>query len=1017
MVPKEYFRKKTTIFIACIIACSLISIETTLASKLEVSQQAFFLNQKIETFPSSELPNVTKKIADYSNNTIILPIATTGVELNLSNLKNDSLYTKSIPLFSKSNKITVDRGLGWEWMDFNPGGGSIRNGGLFEGYEATQWFIDKYAWQDDDPFDNTDEYIPEWSPPNELYSYVRTDEDLQDGTSQKGAWCTAAGENSFWPSSEDSRGYATCELDFDIEDFIDISPVGFNFIHAPSVGYGTFLYCDYMIDGVDFDDPRDHVYFNIYLDDGTREWPIGYNHHTGENDMPKNNGWCTNFWDPEYAGKINPFYFKDDYSKDFIVNYTGGNTMYGYVLNDFLNNHPLEFTLRFELYIRLYGEYFDNEYFKFWVDNAAIKLSYWYDDAPYVPHTPTPSDNAHYVPSNTDLSWYGGDPDDYIIPSDSVNYKIYLGTDSNPNYVDTIGPFPANNQGPFYWTPPGGLVYDEHYYWKIVAEDSYGLMTSSDIWEFWTENTPPTQPVIPSGSISGWHGSSYQYLTSATDLENHMIQYGWDWGEGSTVEWTGFYTSGETCSTSHTWVQPGVYDIKVQARDELGAESPWSQILSVLMGNRAPMTPSTPSGPIIGWHGIEYTYTTNAIDPDGDNIKYYFDWGDGSGGWTNLYPSGITGNSNHTWSIPGTYAIKAKAQDEYGDNSSYSNPSLSVYMGNRPPDIPNSPIPGHGDDWVEIDTLLEWNCVDPDSDILSYNIYFGSNNPPPLVKTNHTLPSFQPGTLEPNTYYYWMIEAYDAYGAITIGPLWEFLTREYTSPELTAYAGWTTGVDKQWGTCREYFTFKVHYFDPDGDEPDIKAVVIDSTFYDMQCCTPDPTDGDYFVRIQGKVIGGGQHFYYFYFDDGTISDGVRFPESYDWDFTVNYPPEPPGVSGQRKISVNVQYKYSAVTFDLDGDTVYYWFDWGDGTNSGWVGPLQSGETAEASHSWFQKGDYSILVCARDHPHGDIGENGSIMISVPRIILKSNIPLLNIVSWVQSPVLYQLSTYIYIKLMK
>jgi hypothetical protein len=429
------------------------------------------------------------------------------------------------------------------------------------------------------------------------------------------------------------------------------------------------------------------------------------------------------------------------------------------------------------------------------------------------------------------------------------------------------------------------------------------------------------------------------------------------------------------------------------------------------MGNRAPLTPSTPSGPLNGWHGVSYTFTTDTTDPDNDNIRYYFDWGDGTNDWTALYPPGSTANCSHTWSIPGTYEIKVKAQDEYGENSSFCTPSFSVTMGNRPPDLPNSPIPYHGDDWVEIDQVLSWCCDDPDGDSVTYSIYFGTSNPPPLIKTNHSVTEYDPGTLVAGMNYYWQIEAYDEYGASTTGLIWMFITREYSIPVLTPYAGWTTGVDKQWGTCREYFTFKVHYYDADGDVPEINAVVIDSVFYDMECCTPDPADGDYFVRVQGKDIGGGQHFYYFYFDDGTISESVRLPAGYDWDLMVNYPPEPPGVSGQRKIAVNVQYEYYAVSFDLDGDTIYYWFDWGDGTNSGWIGPLQPGETATARHSWHQKGEYEINVHGRDHPHGDIGENGTIQISCPRIGGYTTFPLIHLVRWVQTPVLYKLSTMI------
>jgi len=80
----------------------------------------------------------------------------------------------------------------------------------------------------------------------------------------------------------------------------------------------------------------------------------------------------------------------------------------------------------------------------------------------------------------------------------------------------------------------------------------------------------------------------------------------------------------------------------------------------------------------------------------------------------------------------------------------------------------------------------------------------------------------------------------------------------------------------------------------------------------------------------------------------------------------NLPPnassQPTGdTSGYHSIS----YTYSTSTTDPNGDSIYYWFDWGDQTNSGWMGPYASGATASHSHSWNTPGSYNVKCKAKD----------------------------------------------------
>ena len=110
-------------------------------------------------------------------------------------------------------------------------------------------------------------------------------------------------------------------------------------------------------------------------------------------------------------------------------------------------------------------------------------------------------------------------------------------------------------------------------------------------------------------------------------------------------------------------------------------------------------------------------------------------------------------------------------------------------------------------------------------------------------------------------------------------------------------------------------------------------------------------------------------------EDGTIYIAAYFKPSggqsfhtylYALEVIENEPPAKPGrPSGETSGKINVEYTYTASTTDPDDDQIYYWFDWGDGSNSGWVGPYNSGQTGNANHTWATKGNYTIRVKAKD----------------------------------------------------
>jgi hypothetical protein len=180
---------------------------------------------------------------------------------------------------------------------------------------------------------------------------------------------------------------------------------------------------------------------------------------------------------------------------------------------------------------------------------------------------------------------------------------------------------------------------------------------------------------VPSGPTTGHVMSSYTYSASTSDPDGDNVKYTFDWGDKTQNE-TGFVRSGTGVNASHIWQKAGTYYVKVKATDGK-AESSWSATLTVRISgtpNAAPRRPSTPAGSIRGIAGRTYTYTSYTSDPNGDKVKYTFNWGDGARSETGYIVSGKSVRLSHAWSSGGTYMVMVMATDTDGAVSSWSAP-------------------------------------------------------------------------------------------------------------------------------------------------------------------------------------------------------------------------------------------------------------------------------------------------------------------------------------------------------
>lgn len=98
------------------------------------------------------------------------------------------------------------------------------------------------------------------------------------------------------------------------------------------------------------------------------------------------------------------------------------------------------------------------------------------------------------------------------------------------------------------------------------------------------------------------------------------------------------------------------------------------------------------TGSTTGQTGMSYSFTATSIDPNNDNVKYYFDWGDSTNsGWTSYQASGLPKTLSHSYSRIGDYQISVQVQDIDSMESELGYHSIAIGL---PPDVtaPNTSI-------------------------------------------------------------------------------------------------------------------------------------------------------------------------------------------------------------------------------------------------------------------------------------------------------------------------------------
>ncbi|MCK4364981.1 MAG: hypothetical protein KAW45_02915 [Thermoplasmatales archaeon] len=188
------------------------------------------------------------------------------------------------------------------------------------------------------------------------------------------------------------------------------------------------------------------------------------------------------------------------------------------------------------------------------------------------------------------------------------------------------------------------------------------------------DNNPPEIPLMPKGPSYGEIGKEYWLYTNTTDPDGDNVRYGWNFdGNYSNVIWTDYYPSRREIFYEWAPHKPGLFNISVKAEDEHGAQSSFSEVLTIFI-NTPPQIPDL-DGPDIATTHLNSRFCAHSYDADGDPLSYmFYIEGINITDWIGPYDPGNECYLNVSWLKKGTYTIEAKCKDIHNSSSDWSMP-------------------------------------------------------------------------------------------------------------------------------------------------------------------------------------------------------------------------------------------------------------------------------------------------------------------------------------------------------
>jgi hypothetical protein len=394
---------------------------------------------------------------------------------------------------------------------------------------------------------------------------------------------------------------------------------------------------------------------------------------------------------------------------------------------------------------------------------------------PAAPGSPSPAAGATAVSTTAALTWAA---------AGATSYDVSFGT-TNPPPLVVSGTSAASYT-------PSTLTNATTYFWQVVARNSAGA-TSGPVWSFTTVTAAPATPSTPSPADGATIAGTAVTLTwTAAGATSYDVLFGPSDPPSQVA--SGVTAASYTVSNLNPGAQ---YFWQIVARNSGGVNQGPEWTFTVPGALEPPAAPTSPN-PAAGATGAATNLTLTWAAAGARSYDVLLGTTNpplqvATGLTTASYaPSVLTNNTTYFWQVVARNTTGGTTGPVWSFTTAPPPP---------PPAMPSSPSPGEGAANVTLPPTLTWSSAGA----TTYDVMFGTANPPPQVAAGQTSASYTPASVAGSTTYFWEIVAHNSSGTTT-GPVWSFTTKApppngnivvYASDatSIALHGGWTTASD------------------------------------------------------------------------------------------------------------------------------------------------------------------------------------------------------------------------------